>query len=144
MILNEEVDIGVHSAKDIPGNMDAQITIGAYLKREDVRDSIVTNNMNVKSLDDLPYGSTIGTSSPRRTNYIKNYRPDIKILSIRGNIDTRLKKVKDKKLNSIIIAKAGLNRIKFKHEVGDEITLKIMRSNKVIEKKLILGDVPRD
>ena len=93
MILDSRLDLGVHSAKDIPGNLSEKLVIGAYLKREDVRDVLLTDNLKVKSLMDLPYQCTLGTSSLRRICFIKLYRPDIKIMPIRGNIETRIKNI---------------------------------------------------
>ena len=112
LILNNKVHIGIHSAKDIPGQLDKKLSIGAYLKREDVRDVLVTKKPSIKKLAHLPKNSTLGTSSPRRTAYIKLLRPDLKIIEIRGNIKTRIDKVYKGKIDAILLAKAGLNRLK--------------------------------
>ena len=93
LIIKNKADIGVHSAKDIPGILDDRLKIGAYINREDVRDVIITKDKNVKNLLEIPKNATLGTSSPRRTAYINYLRPDIKIIEMRGNIETRINKV---------------------------------------------------
>ena len=102
----------MHSAKDIPAVLNKKLGIGAYMNREDVRDVLITKNSNIKKISQLPKHSTLGTSSPRRAAYIKLLRPDLKIVEIRGNIETRIRKVLNEKIFAIILAKAGLNRIK--------------------------------
>tara|TARA_B100001939_G_scaffold203066_1_gene174577 strand:+ start:275 stop:1192 length:918 start_codon:yes stop_codon:yes gene_type:complete len=112
LIIDNKVHLGVHSAKDIPAVLNKKLGIGAYMNREDVRDILITKNSNIKKISQLPKNSTLGTSSPRRAAYIKLLRPDLKIVEIRGNIETRIKKVLNEKIFAIILAKAGLNRIK--------------------------------
>ena len=112
LIINNKVHLGVHSAKDIPAVLNKKLGIGAYINREDVRDILITKNSNIKKITQLPKNSTLGTSSPRRAAYIKLLRPDLKIVEIRGNIETRIRKVLNEKIFAIILAKAGLNRIK--------------------------------
>ena len=112
LIISNKVHLGVHSAKDIPGILNGKLGIGAYINREDVRDILITKASNIKNIIQLPKNSTLGTSSPRRAAYIKLLRPDLKIVEIRGNIETRIQKVLNEKVFSIILAKAGLNRIK--------------------------------
>ena len=112
LIIKNKVHLGVHSAKDIPAALNKKLSIGAYIKREDVRDILITKNSNIKKITNLPKNSTLGTSSPRRMAYIKLLRPDLKIVEIRGNIETRIQSVLNEKIFSIILARAGLNRIK--------------------------------
>ena len=112
LIINKKVHLGVHSAKDIPAILNKKLGIGAYINREDVRDILITKDSNIKKISHLPKNSTLGTSSPRRAAYIKLLRPDLKIIEIRGNIETRIRKVLNEKIFAIILAKAGLNRIK--------------------------------
>ncbi len=116
LILDNKVHLGVHSAKDIPGVLNDKLSIGAYIKREDVRDILITKDSNIKKITHLPKGSTLGTSSPRRAAYIKLLRPDLKIVEIRGNIETRIQKVLNEEIFAIILARAGLNRIKKLHD----------------------------
>ena len=112
LIINNKVHLGVHSAKDIPAVLNKKLGIGAYINREDVRDILITKDSNIKKITHLPKNSTLGTSSPRRAAYIKLLRPDLKIVEIRGNIETRIRKLLNEKIFAIILAKAGLNRIK--------------------------------
>ena len=112
LIIDNKVHMGIHSAKDIPGDLDKKLSIGAYLKREDVRDVLITKKPNIKKLAHLPKNSTLGTFSPRRVAYIKLLRPDLKIIELRGNIETRIDKVYKGKIYAILLAKAGLNRLK--------------------------------
>ena len=119
LIIENKIHLGVHSAKDIPAVLNQKLRIGAYINREDVRDILITKDADIKNLIGLPKNSTLGTSSPRRTAYIKLLRPDLKVVEIRGNIETRIRKVLDGKIFAIIIAKAGLNRInKLKEELN--------------------------
>ena len=112
LIIKNEAHIGIHSAKDIPGELDKKLSIGAYLKREDVRDVLITKKPYIKKLAHLLKNSTLGTFSPRRIAYVKLLRPDLKIIELRGNIETRIAKVYKEKIYAILLAKAGLNRLK--------------------------------
>ena len=115
LLLTRYIDIGVHSAKDMPAFLNDNLRIGAYIKRENPRDVLVSRNFYVKTLKDLPLKCTIGSSSPRRTCYIKLHRPDIKVIPIRGNIETRIRMVKNKKIFATILAAAAIKRISY-HE----------------------------
>ena len=112
LVINREIDIAVHSSKDIPANISKELEISAFLNREDARDVLVTKESNIKNIEDIPIGSSFGSSSPRRISYIKHYRPDIIIKNLRGNIDTRIKKVFEGRVYATILAKAGLLRLK--------------------------------
>ena len=109
LLLKKKIDLAVHSAKDIPSKIDNKISITAFLKREDPRD-ILLSKKNY-TFNTLPQNLTIGTSSIRRQNQINNIRPDLKIKHMRGNIETRIKKLKKKKYDAIILALAGLKRL---------------------------------
>jgi hydroxymethylbilane synthase len=89
---NLRADIAVHSMKDVPADLPHGLIIGAVLKREDPRDALVTTS-GIASLEDLPRGATVGTSSLRRQAQIRALRPDLRIESLRGNVDTRLRKL---------------------------------------------------
>ena len=115
LVISKKIDFAVHSAKDIPAYIDNRLEIGAYLKREDVRDVLITKDLDINNIHELPQNSTLGTSSPRRVAYIKMLKPDIKVVSLRGNITSRIAKVEKGKVFSIIIAKAGINRLKIKN-----------------------------
>ena len=92
LLLKKKIDLAVHSAKDIPSKIDNNISITAFLNREDPRD-ILLSKKNY-TFDTIPENLTIGTSSIRRKTQIKNIRPDLKIKYMRGNIETRIKKLK--------------------------------------------------
>ena len=109
LLLKKKIDLAVHSAKDIPSKIANNISITAFLKREDPRD-ILLSKKNY-TFNTLPLNLTIGTSSIRRQNQINNIRPDLKIKHMRGNIETRIKKLKKKKYDAIILALAGLKRL---------------------------------
>ena len=115
-LLDGEIDIAVHSAKDMPAIVPPGLIVGAYTEREDARDVLV-NRWNAP-LNELPTGARLGTSSPRRTAQIKAARPDLEILPIRGNVDTRLSKAKSDDYDGAVLAAAGMIRL----ERGSEIS----------------------
>ncbi len=108
-LLAGEVDYIVHSFKDLPSAPMRGITLAAIPAREDHRDVLVSRDG--LALADLPAGAVVGTSSPRRAARIKHLRPDLEVQPIRGNIDTRLKKVEEGQFAATILAAAGLNRV---------------------------------
>lgn len=117
------VDIGVHSLKDMPGVLpDGQVLL-AVLEREDARDVFLSEQC--KDFKDLPHGAVVGTSSLRREAQLLSKRPDIKVVTFRGNVQTRLRKFKSGKVDATILAKAGLNRLSVKN-IGTPIPLKEM------------------
>ena len=108
-LLKNSCDLAVHSAKDLPTEMPAGLKIGAVTTREDPHDVLVSKKGC--KLKDLPRGAKIGTSSLRRQAQLLAYRPDLKIRPLRGNINTRMDKLKSNDLEAIIVAAAGLNRL---------------------------------
>jgi hydroxymethylbilane synthase len=108
-LLSAEFDIAVHSLKDLPAAETAGLTIAATPAREDIRDALVSR-AGVQ-LTDLPAGATIGTGSARRATQILALRPDLEIRDIRGNVDTRIRKVDDGEYDATVLAVAGLNRL---------------------------------
>ena len=106
-LLGGEIDFAVHSLKDVETLRPAEITIAAVLPREDVRDVLV----GAASLADLPPGSRIGTSAPRRAAQALHLRPDCRVVGIRGNVQTRLAKLAAGEADVTLLAKAGLNRL---------------------------------
>lgn len=108
-LLAKEADIAVHSLKDVPGILPKGLKIAAVLEREDPRDCLVS--YKYKSLSDLPHAAVIGSSSVRRKVVLKKLRPDLQIVQLRGNIDTRIRKLREEAaLSAIILACAGLKR----------------------------------
>ena len=114
-LLNEEIDLAVHSMKDMPGEMPEGLVIGAIPERENPFDVMISREN--KLLADYPAKARIGTSSLRRGSQLKAARPDLEILSIRGNLDTRLKKLKAGDYDAIVLAAAGLRRLGQEHEI---------------------------
>ena len=108
-MLRSEIDIAVHSMKDVPTFFPDGLHLGCITKREDARDALLSRN-KVK-FKDLPKGANIGTSSLRRQTQIMNIRPDFVIHQLRGNVDTRLRKLKEGQYDAIILAAAGVKRL---------------------------------
>nr|WP_279614588.1 hydroxymethylbilane synthase [Syntrophobacter fumaroxidans] len=114
-LLARTVDLAVHSMKDVPAILPEGLEIGAIPKREDPRDVIVTRTG--KGIADLPMGGRVGTSSLRRASQIRKLRPDIEIANLRGNIETRLRKLTEGAFDAIILAAAGLHRMGWQNRV---------------------------
>ena len=108
-ILNHEADLGVHSMKDMPSAPVCGLMFAKAWKREDPRDVLILREK--KSLEELPQGAVIGTGSRRREFQLKRLRPDLHITGIRGNVDTRLRKMLEQQLDGIVLAAAGLKRM---------------------------------
>lgn len=104
----ERADLGVHSAKDLPGDMPSDLALVGVPEREDPADAFVGD---AASFADLPEGARIGTASLRRRSQLLAIRPDLEVVEIRGNVDTRLQKLADGELDGIVLAAAGLRRL---------------------------------
>ncbi len=109
-LLVNRIDIGIHSLKDLPTTLTRGLAIGAYCKREDPRDCLVTRAG--RSVRGLPSGAVIGTSSLRRRCQLSRARPDLRIVGLRGNLTTRLDRVRKGELDGAVVATAGLKRIR--------------------------------
>jgi hydroxymethylbilane synthase len=123
-LLAKEIDLAVHSMKDVPMELPSKLKISIITKRENPLDALISKNG--KKLADLPHGATIGTSSLRRSSQLLKYRNDFKIHPLRGNVDTRLKKVEEGKYDAILLASAGLNRLGWSNRITEEISHKII------------------
>jgi hydroxymethylbilane synthase len=108
-LLSGDIDLAVHSMKDVPAPLPAGARMGAVLPREDARDVFVSSQ--AKSLDALPKGARVGTSSVRRVAQLRRARPDLEIVPLRGNVDTRLAKLERGDFDAAILAFAGLKRL---------------------------------
>lgn len=108
-LLDGEIDIAVHSMKDVPSELPDGLHLGFYTSQEDPRDALVSRE-KICFLD-LPRGAKVGTSSLRRQAQILSARPDLQIESIRGNVETRLRKLEEENLDALIMAAAGLKRL---------------------------------
>ena len=104
-----EIDLAVHSAKDVPTFLPDGLWLSAWLPREDPRDVFIS--LKAKTLNELPAGASVGSSSPRRRALVAKLRPDLKLVSIRGNVDTRLRKLENGEADATILALAGLKRL---------------------------------
>ena len=118
-LANGDVQCCVHSLKDLPTEMPSGLELVALLPREDPRDVLVVNQrITARSLDDLPAGGRVGTSSLRRRAQLHALRPDLEVVELRGNVPTRLRKVDEGQADAAILAAAGLHRL----EMADRIT----------------------
>lgn len=108
-LLSETVDLAVHSMKDVPSELPDGLIIGSIPQREDPRDVLVSHNS--ENLHGLPEGAKVGTSSLRRAAQLKKLRPDLQVENLRGNLDTRLRKVREGMYDAIVLAAAGLHRM---------------------------------
>lgn len=106
-LLAAEIDLAVHSAKDVPAELPSGLVIHAVPERADPRDAIC----GVRSLEDLPDGAVVGTASLRRRALLRAVRPDLDVRELRGNVDTRLRRLADGDFNAIVLAQAGLDRL---------------------------------
>lgn len=114
-LFDREIDLAVHSSKDMPTQLPDEFELSAFLEREDARDAFLS--LIAKSPDHLPEGARIGTSSLRRGAQMKRFRRDFRIVEFRGNVQTRLKKLADGVADATLLALAGLNRLDEAHRV---------------------------
>ena len=115
-LISDEINIAVHSLKDMESVEDDRLTIGAYIKRNDFRDVIISNK--IKSIEDLKNKIVIGSSSRRRELQLKKINQNISVVNIRGNIDTRIQKLEEGKLDGIILAAAGVKSLKLNNKIS--------------------------
>ena len=123
-LLAGEVDLAVHSLKDMPTELPRGLKIGAVLPREDARDVLISHL--APSLDSLPEGAVLGTSSPGRQAQLLCYRRDLVARDIRGNVDTRLRKLHDREYDALILAAAGLIRLGRDHLITQYLSMELM------------------
>ena len=115
-LISNDIDIAVHSLKDMESIENDKLTIGAYIKRNDFRDVIISNK--IKSLEDLKDKIVIGSSSRRRELQLKKINQNITFVNIRGNIDTRIQKLEEKKFDAIILAAAGVKSLRLENKIS--------------------------
>ncbi len=123
-LLDGWIDIAVHSAKDLPTEISSELAIAAYMPRIDPRETLISHNG--ERLLDLPRGAVVGTSSPRRRYQLLRFRPDLNFADIRGNLDTRIRKVHSGEYNAIVAARAGLIRLGLTSEVSEIFPLDLI------------------
>lgn len=120
-LLQDKVDIAVHSMKDVPNTLPDGLALGAYLVRENPRDAWVT--LSQKSFEELPSGSRVGSSSLRRVTQLKSKRNDLQYKSLRGNVQTRLRKLDEGEYDAIVLASAGLKRLDLEDRIHSELDI---------------------
>lgn len=124
-LLDNEIDMAIHSAKDLPDIIPDGLIISAITASIDPYDALISKK-NLK-LEELPHGAKIGTSSNRRKEQLKKYRQDFQIIDIRGNIEERLKKLEESDLDAIVIASAGLIRLGLEQRITQRIPFEILQ-----------------
>lgn len=122
-LLSGEIDLAVHSMKDVPTELPDGLEIICVPPREDPRDALISRDG--KLFLDLPLGAKIGTSSLRRQSQLLHARPDLTIAMLRGNLDTRLKKLREGQFDAIVLAAAGLRRLAWAHEITEYLAPQI-------------------
>ncbi|MDO8784997.1 MAG: hydroxymethylbilane synthase [Syntrophales bacterium] len=123
-LLRDQIDIAVHSMKDVPAELPDGLEIGVIPAREDPRDVLISKDN--RKLEELPQGARIGTGSLRRGFQIKNLLPDIEIVALRGNLNTRIRKIVTDNLDGVIVAAAGLSRMGWLPQVSQFIPVEMM------------------
>ena len=124
-LLDKEIDIAVHSMKDMPSCLPAGLKFAGIPKREDPWDVLILKE-GYTSIDDLPQGAKIGTGSKRRKYQLLRARPDLEIVPIRGNIDTRVRKIEDENLDGVVLAAAGILRAGMSEHISYYIPTDVM------------------
>lgn len=122
-MLRGEIDIAVHSMKDVPTEFPEGLHLAVICEREDPRDALISSEFS--SLTDLPRGARVGTSSLRRSCQLLSIRPDLNILSLRGNLDTRLRKLEEGQFDAIILAAAGVKRLGWQDRITEYLSTDI-------------------
>jgi hydroxymethylbilane synthase len=127
-LLKNKADLAVHSMKDVPTDLPEGLHLAAICKREDPRDALIAavgGQKKIKTFKDLPRGAHVGTSSLRRICQLLNKRPDLKITQLRGNLDTRLRKLDEGQFDAIILATAGVKRLGLSERITEILQPKI-------------------
>jgi hydroxymethylbilane synthase len=123
-LADQRVDLAVHSLKDVPTELAPEFELAAIMKREDPRDAFIS--VKFSALDDLPRNAKVGTSSLRRQCQLKALRPDLEVFPLRGNVDTRLRKLESGEYDAIILAAAGVHRLGLDKHVRSRISADVM------------------
>lgn len=123
-LLSGEIDLGIHSLKDLPSELDPRLVLAAFGPREDPRDALISREM--VPLSELPPGARVATGSPRRAVQLKLIRPDLVIEDIRGNVDTRVRKVLRGDFDAVVLAAAGLRRLGLESHIAEYLPFSTM------------------
>jgi hydroxymethylbilane synthase len=119
-LMREEIDVGVHSAKDVPLEEEPELVIAAYPERGDPRDALVTKSGR-QSIANLPAHASVGTDSPRRAGFLRAARGDLRVVPLHGNVDTRLRRLDAGDVDALVIAVAGLDRLGCGERIDERI-----------------------
>ena len=120
-LLDGRIDLAVHSLKDLPTVLPAGLSLAAVSRREDARDAFLSNEH--RSLGALPKGARVGTSSLRRQSQLLRLRSDLQVANLRGNLDTRIRKLDEKQYDAILLACAGLERLGYQHRIVERLSV---------------------
>lgn len=123
-LIAREIDLAVHSMKDMPTVLPEGLAIRCILPREDVRDAFIS--LEAKTFDDLPKGAVVATASLRRQAQVRRMRPDIQIVPLRGNVETRLRKLEEGVANATLLANAGLRRLGLEAHIASVVPAEVM------------------
>ncbi|MEQ1710888.1 MAG: hydroxymethylbilane synthase [Hyphomicrobium sp.] len=123
-LIARDIDLAVHSMKDVQTALPDSLMLAAIFPREDVRDAFIS--LKYRSISELPQGARVGTSSLRRQAQIKRMRPDLDVVGFRGNVQTRLKKLEDGVADATFLACAGLNRLGYADRIAERIPTEVM------------------
>lgn len=123
-LADKRIDLAVHSLKDVPTELAPEFELAAIMKREDPRDAFIS--VKYSALEELPQGAKVGTSSLRRQAQLKALRPDLETFPLRGNVDTRIKKLESGEYDAIILAAAGVHRLGLHKHVKSRISADVM------------------
>jgi len=123
-LLRGEVDAAVHSMKDVPTELPEELEIAVTPRREDPRDVLISRNG--RKLEEMPHGARIGTCSLRRGLQLRNRMPDLEIVPLRGNLDTRIRKLETENLDGVIVAAAGIRRMGWVAKISQFIPVEVM------------------
>lgn len=116
-LIDGDIDMAVHSMKDMPSSLPQGLKFAGIPKREDPRDVLILKE-GYSNIEDLPQGATIGTGSKRRKYQLLKHRPDLNIVPIRGNVDTRIRKIKDENLDGVVLAASGILRVGLEDKIS--------------------------
>ncbi len=119
-LLENRADLAVHSAKDLPAHVPEGLLLAAFPAREDPRDALVSNDPHLR-IANLPQGARMGTGSARRVSQLRALRPDLELVPLRGNVQTRLRKMVEQNLHAVILACAGLERLQYGERIVERI-----------------------
>jgi hydroxymethylbilane synthase len=120
-LLDSRIDLAVHSLKDLPTVLPPGLSLAAVSSREDARDAFLSNKH--RSLDALPNGARVGTSSLRRQSQLLHLRQDLEVANLRGNLDTRIRKLDEKQYDAILLACAGLDRLGYQRRIAERLSV---------------------